>query len=208
MDKMIGFIGVGNMGSAIVRSLVASGTVSASNIMVLNKDNRLRMERLKQECGVVQARDIADIAAHCMTIVVAVKPDQITGILEILKGLLQKGALVISVAAGVPLKHLQDTLGPGAAVIRTIPNTPARVGAGATAMSAGAMVTESHRAEAEMIIGVTGKAYWVDEGWIDIITSLSGSGPAYFFKFADEMAGAAFTAALAHQMVQMIGTRT
>jgi len=191
MAEMIGFVGAGNMGSAMVRALVDSGRVKGPQIMVVNRENSERIRALEIECGVVPARDISDLAARCSVVILAVKPDQVTGVLESLKGRARPGSLVISIAAGITLEDLQVALGPEVAVVRAMPNTPARVGEGATALAGGEWVDAPARESAELVLGVTGKLYWVDEECLDIITALSGSGPAYFYRMAEEMAEAA-----------------
>ncbi|NPV70114.1 MAG: glutamate 5-kinase [Firmicutes bacterium] len=207
-ERMIGFIGAGNMASAMIRSLVAGSEIKGRDIMVINKQNRTRIAALENECGVVRARDLRDIASRCSTLVLAVKPDQVTEVLESLSGLLRKEYLVISVAAGITLEHLQEALGAGVAVIRAMPNTPARVGEGATALAAGQAVSAEQRAEAELILGVTGKVYWVNEADLDIVTALSGSGPAYIYKFAQEMANAATQMGLDQELSGKLARQT
>ncbi|MGE5484245.1 MAG: glutamate 5-kinase [Ignavibacteriales bacterium] len=208
MDGMIGFVGAGNMASAMIRSLVRSGRVEGGGIMVVNRQNRSRIQALEAECGVVPARDLCELASSCRDLILAVKPEQVTPVLESLRGKVGDGGLVISVAAGITLGYLQEALGPGVAVVRAMPNTPARVGEGATALAAGGAVDGEGRERTETILGVTGKLYWVDEECLDIITALSGSGPAYFYRLAEEMAAAASRMGLEQALASDLARQT
>lgn len=191
-DTSIGFIGAGNIASAIIRGAISSGFIDASRIVAANKSNKERMERLRRDYGVRAAGSLRELASTCSTLVLAVKPDQVPAAIEDL--VLACGPpqrhLVISVAAGVPLEYLEKALGPGFAVLRSMPNTPAQVGEGVTAICAGAGVTQEERTLAEGLLSSLGKVFWVDEEHLDAVTALSGSGPAYFFKLAEDMASA------------------
>lgn len=199
----IGFIGAGNIATAIIRGAVSSGFVDASRIMAVNRSSKERLEKLKRDYGVRSAASLRELVRQCSTLVLAVKPDQVGAVIDALAGICKEGLgdahsterpqrprLLISVAAGVPLEFLERTLGPGFAVLRSMPNTPAQVGEGVTAICAGAGVTDSEKSLGEGLLSSMGKVFWVDEAQLDAVTALSGSGPAYFFRLAEDMASA------------------
>ena len=187
----VGFIGVGNMGGAMVRALVAQRVLDGESIMAVNKDNRLRMEALRAQCGIVPARSLAVLTRACKTILIAVKPHQVVEATAGARGLLTQEHLVISVVAGVTLARLRDLLGDGVSIVRAMPNTPVQVSEGAVALSGSEGLGQEYREEAERLFGAVGKVFWVDESLMDAVTALSGSGPAYFYRLAVDLAKAA-----------------
>lgn len=206
-DK-IGFIGAGNIASAIIRSATSKGLYAGSDIMVINKRNRDRIQALQAECGVSPAKDLREMARFCSVLVIAVKPDQVPEVLDGLAGALDGDHLLVSVAAGVTLGYIEAAAGAEVPVIRAMPNTPALVGEGVVALSAGGRVTPLEREKAEKILGGTGKVYWVDESLLDVITALSGSGPAYFYALAAEMAAAAGKMGLDPELAEGLARQT
>lgn len=208
----IGFIGAGNIATAIIRGAISSGFVDPSRLMAVNKSNKERLLRLERDYGVKAAANLGELAAECGTVVLAVKPDQIPAAIEALVGACagQPGRrrLAISVAAGVPLEFLEKALGPAFAVLRSMPNTPAQVGEGVTAICAGAGVTASEKSLAEGLLSSMGKVFWVDEEQLDAVTALSGSGPAYFFKLAEDMASAGTRMGLDPGLAEQLARQT
>jgi glutamate 5-kinase len=212
MNEKVGFIGAGNMATAIIRGAIASGSLDGRRIMVVNKANKERLERLQRDYGVRAATSLEELVRECDTLVLAVKPGDVPAVLEALVAAcgdgLQRRRLLISVAAGVPLSFLEKALGPGFAVLRSMPNTPAQVGEGVTAICAGASVTEREKAVGEGLLASTGKVFWVDEEQLDAVTALSGSGPAYFFKLAEDMASAGTRMGLEPGLAEQLARQT
>ncbi|MGE5579709.1 MAG: glutamate 5-kinase [Bacillota bacterium] len=241
MNEKVGFIGAGNMATAIIRGAVASGSLDGSRIMAVNKANKERLERLQRDYGVRAATSLGELVRECSTLVLAVKPGEVPAVLEALvaaacgdalpeaasratsrrevkPGSLQSDEahhdrpalrhLLISVAAGVPLSFLEKALGPEFAVLRSMPNTPAQVGEGVTAICAGASVTEHEKSVGERLLASTGKVFWVDEEQLDAVTALSGSGPAYFFKLAEDMASAGTRMGLEPGLAEQLARQT
>lgn len=186
----IGFIGAGNMANSLIRGLLAKG-VPAGSIWAMDIDDS-KVRHLNQECGIRPASS-AEIASNADVIVLAVKPQFMRSACETLAGNLNnRSPLLISIAAGITSSHLQKWLAIDCAIVRCMPNTPALVGKGASGLFANPKVSDSQRLLAEDIISAVGFSAWVDkETDIDIVTAVSGSGPAYFFLFMEAMQNAA-----------------
>lgn len=187
----IGFIGAGAMASSIIKGLAGKEKFRGENIRVINKGNRGRIESLCRFYGVIEAKSLDELVSSSKTILLAVKPKEMAEVLGTLSGLVSEGNLVVSVAAGITTESIERFLGPGVAVVRAMPNTPAQVGQGASVLCANRQATREQKASAESIFSSVGRVYWLDEKHMDSVTALSGSGPAYFYRFAQEMAEAA-----------------
>ncbi len=180
----ISFIGGGNMARALITGLLARGQ-AASDITVIEADADKRIE-LKDDFG-VQSYDQLPAAANADVIVLAVKPQQLRDVAIFLGSLLDH-QLVISIAAGVRCQDLIRWLGNYGAVVRVMPNTPAQVQAAISALFAASAVTAGQRQLAESVMKAVGMTLWLeDEGQMDAVTALSGSGPAYVFYFLEAM---------------------
>jgi pyrroline-5-carboxylate reductase len=191
MDGKVGFVGAGNMAGAMVRALVTQGVLDGGSIMAINKSNRPRMEALRETYGIEPAPDMPSMLSRCPVIVIAVKPHQVSEAMHGARDFLTYDHLVISVAAGVSLGSLRALLGDRPSVVRAMPNTPVQVSEGVVALTAAASVPDEKRALAHDLFRAVGKVFWVEERLMDAITALSGSGPAYFYRLAEEMARAA-----------------
>ncbi|MBL4820050.1 MAG: pyrroline-5-carboxylate reductase [Gammaproteobacteria bacterium] len=185
-DNSIGFIGAGNMANSLIRGLLAKG-VSPDRLIAADIDTT-KLETLASDCG-VRTASAQDIAATADVLILAVKPQVMEQACRPLCASLQsRQSLVVSIAAGITIAHLQDWLGRHVALVRCMPNTPALVGKGATGLYANKKVSSEQKALAEEILGAVGLALWLDsEAAIDAVTALSGSGPAYFFLFMEAM---------------------
>ena len=186
----IGFIGGGNMARSLVGGLVAGG-VDPARITVAEPDNGKRAE-LAHSFGIETAADNAAAAASDV-LVLAVKPQVMHAVVAGLAPELgARPPLLVSIAAGVRIDALVGWLGRDLPVVRAMPNTPALVRSGATALFARAAVGEAERSRAESIMRAVGQTLWVDdEALMDTVTALSGSGPAYFFLFMEALEQAA-----------------
>jgi pyrroline-5-carboxylate reductase len=148
---------------------------------------------LAREFGVVATSDNAAAIGEASLVVLAVKPQDARSVLTPLQPILKRRCpTLLSVAAGLRVASLEQWCGPGVPVVRAMPNRPALVGAGASGLYAAPHVGESHRDAAQRVMAATGEVVWVgSEDALDIVTALSGSGPAYFFLLAELMAEAA-----------------
>jgi pyrroline-5-carboxylate reductase len=203
MDK-IAFIGGGNMAFAIIGGLVTSGW-EPFRITVVdpNADQR---ERLEQEHGVHATGDVAS-AAQADIIVLAVKPQVIAAVAAQLDADLS-GKLILSIAAGVTISTLEGHFG-SVAIVRTMPNTPALLGRGATGLFVNEHTSEAHRMTAQSIIEAFGICVTVErEEVLDAVTAVSGSGPAYHFLMIEEMIRAGIALGLSEQDAKALTLQT
>jgi len=184
----IGFIGGGNMAEALIKGIVASGIYEPENVLV--SDIRAdRLEFLADIYGVTVAESNSQLAAQAGTVVLSVKPQMMIEVLEGVKDAIGSNKLVISIAAGITVANIAAVLGE-VAIIRVMPNTPALIGQGASALYANERAKPSLE-KALSVFSSVGKAVVVDdEDLIDAVTAVSGSGPAYFFLLMEEMINA------------------
>lgn len=176
----IGFIGGGNMGEALVKGLLLASLLKPRQIHVVDV-LPTRTDYLKTQYGVNVHNSVGDFAAAAapQVIVLAVKPQTMASVLGELHHGTTAGQLFISIAAGVPMSALVSGLPEGASVIRVMPNTPALVLQGASALARGPKVTHDQMELAMALFRAVGSAVEVDEKWMDTVTGLSGSGPGY-----------------------------
>ena len=185
----IGFIGGGNMATALIGGLAGKLT-EGKNIHVIDL-NPESLEKLTQRFGVTTALQPDDTLAHCDVIVLAVKPQQMRDVVASIKPFIAT-QLVLTIAAGIRSVDLSRWLGGHQAVVRAMPNTPALIGKGITGVVAMAGVSAEQRAAADAILRAVGATLWLDnESLIDPVTAVSGSGPAYVFYFMEAMQKAA-----------------
>lgn len=189
MEPLFAFIGGGNMGRALVGGLLAAGH-PAARIRVADSSDTCR-EACAERYGVMVTADNTAAAHDADVIVLAVKPQQLREVTLALAPAIRSDALVLSIAAGIPLGHLEAWLGADRAIVRAMPNTPAQIGAGAAGLCANAAVTAAQRELAARLLGAVGVAVWLDdESLMDAVTALSGSGPAYVFLLLELLAAA------------------
>jgi pyrroline-5-carboxylate reductase len=188
-NSRICFLGAGNMGRALIGGLLRSGT-RPEHLSVLEAAPAARA-RLAQELGVTATADAREAIADAAVVVLAVKPQDARALLlPLAKPLAAVRPLFISVAAGLTLDALLSWC-PGVPAMRAMPNRPALIGAGATGVYAPASIGLEQRRLAQNVLGATGVVVWVaSEAALDVVTALSGSGPAYFFLLAQLMAEA------------------
>lgn len=204
----ISFIGGGNMARSLVGGLLADGA-PAGTLQVAEPDPA-RRAALQADFGVAVGDDNVAAAAAAEVVVLAVKPQVAPEVArEIATAVADHGALVISIAAGIRSSDLERWLGPGAPVVRAMPNTPALLGCGATVLYAGDAVSGSQRELAEAILRAVGSVGWVaQEDQMDAVTALSGSGPAYFFLLIEAMADAAAELGLPQDLARLLAEET
>ena len=186
-SKTIAFIGGGNMAASLVSGLV-SDDYDPQRIVVSDPDSE-KLAGLAARFGIRPAADNRDAVGQADIVVLAVKPQNLKGVaMAIAPEVQARRPLMISIAAGVREKDIQSWLGNDLPLIRTMPNTPAMLQAGATVLHAGPGVTDEQRNLAESILRAVGLTRWVrNEEKMDAVTALSGSGPAYFFLVMEAM---------------------
>ncbi len=207
-ENKLTFIGGGNMASSLIGGLIADHLDPAS--ITVSDTNPDVLERLRERYGVHIAADNVEAAVEAEVIVLAVKPQILHEVCTGLAGLLQtRAALVVSVVAGVRCEDISRWLGGEVAVVRAMPNTPALVQTGATALYANAAVSENQRDLAESILRAAGLTLWVDdEAQMDAVTALSGSGPAYFFRMMESMEAAGVGLGLSEEAAHLLTLQT
>jgi pyrroline-5-carboxylate reductase len=181
----LAILGGGNMGRALIGGLLRRGT--RPEHITVGESTPAARESLSADFGVQCIADNAAAIEAASVIVVAVKPQVAGTVLAPLQPALQRARpVVISIAAGIRLAALESWCGAGVPVVRAMPNRPALVGAGATGLFAPASVAGAHREVAERVMQAVGEVIWVGvEDDLDVVTALSGSGPAYFFLLAE-----------------------
>jgi pyrroline-5-carboxylate reductase len=206
-QSLIGFIGGGNMGEALIKGLLAAALFSPDRIIVSDADPA-RLEYLQRTYGIRPGRDIGEVCAASRIVILAVKPQVLPSVLEKLRPLIPHKPLVISIAAGISLATLAGALPEGTPVIRVMPNTPALVQQGASALSRSQSVTDEQMQQAMEIFGAVGSTLEVDEKGMDAVTGLSGSGPAYTLLFLESMIDAGVLMGLPRQVSRQLVLQT
>jgi pyrroline-5-carboxylate reductase len=204
----IGFIGGGNMASSLISGLIASGHVPEQIwVSDINPDT---LAGLKQQLNVNTSASNDDIINAVDVVVLAVKPQALSAVAQSVAALIQqKKSLVVSIAAGVNQSSLSRWLGNDTAIVRCMPNTPALVLTGATALHANLQVTAEQRNLAESILRAVGIALWVEnETELDAVTAVSGSGPAYYFLLMEAMEKAALELGLSVGTARLLVQQT
>lgn len=186
-EQRIGLIGGGNMALALVRGLLSSGRVPASAIRA-SDPSEARRKLFADTYAVETSADNASVAGWANLVVLAVKPQLIDTAIRSLASALSPAALVVSIAAGVPIAGLEALLPSGTRVVRAMPNTAAMALAGATALAAGSQATPADLEAARGLFEAVGSAVVVDEPLLDAVTGLSGSGPAYVMLVIEALA--------------------
>lgn len=207
VEHTIAFIGAGNMAGALIRGLVRTATVPADQIIAADPD-AARRQALEDELDIRTSGDNAEAIQESSVVILATKPQVFAEILPGVAAALQPDTLLISVAAGIPTRMLERALPAGARVVRTMPNTPALVGAGATAIAAGSQATEEDLELAENLFRSVGVSVRVPESQLDAVTGLSGSGPAYVFAMIEALRDAGMREGLSEEDALKLSSQT
>ncbi len=195
MRYQIGFIGCGNMAGAMIRGMVKSGVCTAERIIASNRSEG-KLSQIQRDCGVIVTAENTVAAKDAAFVVLAIKPVYYPTVLEELKEILTDKQVVVSLAPSYTLEQLHAILGCSRRIVRAMPNAPALVGAGMTALSPDKNVApEEVKALAALFSGF-GEVELVDERIMDAVVAVSGSSPAYAFLFLEAMADAAVLAGM------------
>ena len=207
MSDKIGIIGAGNMGTAIVRGLVAANVVPPGNITAIDIDEA-KLRKLAADPGVNTTTNLEMLARASEIIIVAVKPQSMEELVGELARHVTPSHLVVSIAAGISTAFLEQRLPTETRVVRVMPNTPAMVRCGATALCRGSQATAEDMELATRLFSALGTAVIVDEELMDVVTALSGSGPAYFFYVAEKLRNAAVEHGLPETVADQLARQT
>lgn len=205
-NKKIGFIGAGAMAEALIKGLLATGKLTCTQC-TLSDISSQRLSYMSGHYGVNVNQDNTALAKQSDVLVIAVKPQVINKVVEEISRFISNNTLVISIAAGVKLAQLEEKM-PNVPVIRVMPNTPASVGAGMTALSLGQIAASEHGQIALSIFEAVGKAVTVSEDLMDAVTGLSGSGPGYTFVLIDALADAGVRVGLNRQTATILAAQS
>lgn len=208
MTTKIGFIGGGQMGEALIRGIIKSGLYAGGDILVAEPDSARRA--YLQETYQVEPFDSGvPIWNSCATVILAVKPQVMGSLLTASKELITPAHLIISIAAGLPISFYEGHLaGRQCKIIRVMPNTPALVLESASALSGNTNVTPEEMALAKSLFDAVGVAVIIEEQYLDAVTGLSGSGPAYVFTFIEGMIDAGIKTGLARGVAETLAIQT
>ena len=206
-DQTIAFVGAGNMAGALIRGLIGTATVPADQIIAADPDEA-RLSLLESELGIRVTRDNGEAVREATVVVLAIKPQVFAQVLPSIATAMGSETLLVSIAAGISTRMIEGAVPPGSRVIRTMPNTPALVGAGATAIAAGSHASDADLEIAETLFRSVGISVRVPEAQIDAVTGLSGSGPAYVFAMIEALRDAGVREGLPEEIALRLASQT
>jgi pyrroline-5-carboxylate reductase len=203
----IGFLGAGKMAIALAKGIAKAKVVSPAQIHASDPIPAALLA-FAEETGAKTAKSNVDVVKSASVLIVAVKPGNVPELLQEIRPALTPGHLVISIAAGVPIAKLEGGLGGAARVIRVMPNTPALVGASASAFALGKNATGADAALAQKIFSAVGLAFQVKEPLLDAVTGLSGSGPAYVYLIIEALSDGGVASGLPRDVATKLAAQT
>lgn len=204
-NQKIGFIGAGNMARSLIGGLISSG-VKSEHLFATDPNEDIR-NALAKDFSIETFADNQRLVDQCDVVVFSVKPQVLKAVATPLKA--KDSALYVTIAAGIPSESLNNWLGSDKAIVRAMPNTPSLVLSGASGLYANTHVSETQKDIAESILRAVGVAVWVEnEAQLDVVTALSGSGPAYFFMVMEAMEKAAEELGLPAETARLLAIQT
>jgi pyrroline-5-carboxylate reductase len=207
LKNNIGFIGCGNMARSLIGGLVNSGV--SPDAIYASDVNDDTLKSLHSDFGITACESNQALLDHCEIIVLAVKPQVMKDVVSALTIPPGKDVLFITIAAGIRVDSIQGWAGQDVAIVRAMPNTPALVQSGATALYANTHTSEEQQQAAESILRAVGLALWVtEESHMDAVTALSGSGPAYLFLVMEAMEEAGTKLGLTDESARLLAIQT
>jgi len=206
-SSSIGFLGAGKMATALAKGFVRAEIVFPKEIIAGDLSDAA-LKNFTKETGAKAAASNTEVLKFANIVILAVKPDQVAGVLTELRGGFTKQHLLISIAAGVTLAKLEAALPAGARVIRVMPNTPALVGESASAFALGKSATAADGELAKKLLSAVGVAFQVKESLLDAVTGLSGSGPAYVYLFIDALSDGGVASGLPRDIATKLAAQT
>jgi pyrroline-5-carboxylate reductase len=207
MATKLGFLGAGKMATALARGFLQAKLAKATNLVASDVLPAARAHFAKETGGKAVDSNLAALRA-ANVLFLAVKPDQVKEVLEGLRAEWTPRHLLLSICAGVPLARLEGSLPAGARVIRVMPNTPALVGASASAYAIGRHATKADGELAQKLLSAVGVAFAVKESLLDAVTGLSGSGPAYAYLMIEALSDGGVAAGLPRDIATKLAAQT
>jgi len=210
-NKKLGFIGGGNMAEAMIKGLLSASFIEAKNIFV-SEPSEAKRDTLHAEYKIKVSADNRELVKKCDILILAVKPQIFQEVLVDICSLVDSDKLVISIAAGVPISIIDDALrgdkNKKFSIVRTMPNTPALVQEGVTAIASGKHVNKTDVKIAHRIFEAVGRTVDVEEDQLDAVTGLSGSGPAYIFMLIEALSDAGVKMGLSREVANILTIQT
>jgi pyrroline-5-carboxylate reductase len=207
LKEKIGVIGAGKIGSAIVRGVIRAGLVAKDQVMASDVSDALR-QSIAKELGIKVTSDNGKVCDFANIVILAVKPQIVHSVVKEVAKKLGTAKLLVSVAAGVPLAGIEASLAQGARVVRVMPNIPCVVGAGASSYAGGSHATAKDLEKVGLILNSFGIGLAVEEKYLDAVTGLSGSGPAYVFLFIESLADGGVQVGLSREVALKLALQT
>ena len=206
-DLRLAVLGAGKMGSILLKAFLKSGLMTADHCTATVAHAK-NAEKAASNLGVPVTTDNLDAVRQSDVVLLCVKPQAFADVLAKISPALTADKLVISVAASVPISYMEERIPAGVPVIRSMPNTPAEVGAGITAISPGAATTQAHVDLAEAMFATVGKVVVADEKHMDAITGLSASGPAFVYIILESLAEGGVKVGLPRDLATLLAAQT
>lgn len=207
MNKTVGFIGCGHMASAIIKGILNSGFILPDNVIASEINNKFAQKK-KNELGIEVITDNKILSQNSDIIFLATKPNCIKEVLEAIKDELNENKLLVSIAAGVSTEKIENILQKEIPVIRVMPNAPAMVLEGMSGIVRGKYAKDEQVEIIEQLLSNIGKCIVIEEDKIDILTAISGSGPAFFYKTINEIARAGEKLGLEYEKALLLSIQT
>jgi pyrroline-5-carboxylate reductase len=207
IGRKIAFLGAGNMAGALIKGLLRAGACEPAEIWAVDV-RPARLEELAAAHSIRTGRALEDATAWADVVVLSTKPQVFDRVLPAVASAVRPDALVVSIAAGVPVTAIESRLPAGTRVVRTMPNTPALVDAGATAIAPGTHASDADVDLVRQIFDSVGVTVVLDEYLLDAVTGLSGSGPAYIFLIIEALSDAGVKMGLHRESAQLLAAQT
>jgi pyrroline-5-carboxylate reductase len=207
LTEKIGVIGAGKIGSAIARGIIRAGLVNKESVMSSDVSDELR-QAIARDLDIKVTPDNGALCDFAEIIILAVKPQIVDPVAREIAKKLGKSKLLVSVAAGVPLGRIETHLEAGARVVRVMPNIPCVIGAGAAGFAGGGHATAADLEKVGAILNSFGVGLAVEEKYLDAVTGLSGSGPAYVFLFMEALADGGVQVGLSRDVALKLAMQT
>jgi pyrroline-5-carboxylate reductase len=206
--KKLTIIGAGSMAEALLSGIIESRLLFGEDIWVTNRSNEEKLKSLHQQYGVSYTYDLNELFHKTDVVILAMKPKDAAGALQLISPYLTDNMLIVSVMAGISIKSIKMLTNPNLAIVRAMPNTSAAVGKSATALAVNGNVSAEQKEVAKTMFETVGMATIVEEEQLDAVTGLSGSGPAYIYYLIEAMEKSAVEIGLDPQVAQALIVQT
>jgi pyrroline-5-carboxylate reductase len=207
MERKLAVLGAGKAGEALIAGVLSAGWRTAEEIVATARHEE-HLEDLGRRYGIATTLSNVEAVEGAALVVIAVKPQDIEGLLSEIAGAVTSDQTVLSIAAAIPTSLIERHLSDRVPVVRAMPNTPVTVHEGMAGIAPGTYAEEEHLARAEEVLGSVGRSVRVDEGYMDAITAVSGSGPAYFALLAESMIEAGILLGLSREVATDLVVQT